>query len=204
VGNSADIWELRQEPSDIQSAGDFVAALRGVAQQIGLAHNGVWPTVSMGDEYYLERQMLAAIVSRAESLGFITEWSPRLTHDPSRPAKYFEDFARLAEEKFGHIAATSTPATGWGRWVWAIDLAAEGIWQGEIAAAVERIGDANGKRKKRGRPVDTDQKKDTQIAQAWAAGTYPTHAALAAAFNMKPNDVKRALDRHRQRQKRGV
>lgn len=57
---------------------------------------------------------------------------------------------------------------------------------------------------KRGRRPDTDAKADAKIAQAMASGQYPTYQDLANEMGLTEGDVRRAVDRHRQRQKRRV
>jgi hypothetical protein len=57
----------------------------------------------------------------------------------------------------------------------------------------------SGSKKKRGRPRDTDPKKDQQIAEAWQTGQHRTKADLATALNIPQHEVRLALDRHRKR-----
>jgi hypothetical protein len=58
------------------------------------------------------------------------------------------------------------------------------------------------RRKKKGRPPDTDAKEDRRIAQAWKTGTYSSLEDLAQALGKKKEEVKRALDRHRHRDRK--
>lgn len=53
--------------------------------------------------------------------------------------------------------------------------------------------------KKRGPPTTTDPKADKRIADAWATRQYHTHDDCAKALDLKCEDVKKALDRHRHR-----
>lgn len=57
---------------------------------------------------------------------------------------------------------------------------------------------------KRGRRPDTDAKADAKVAQAMVSGQYPAYRDLANEMGMTEGDVCRAVDRHRQRQKRHV
>ena len=58
------------------------------------------------------------------------------------------------------------------------------------------------RKRKRGRPQDTDEAADKRIDDAWKTDQYPTYANLAAEKGISPLDVKRAIDRHRKRLKR--
>ncbi len=58
------------------------------------------------------------------------------------------------------------------------------------------------KRRKRGRPSDTDPKKDKRLYDAWQTGHYNTFSDLAREKRMEKRDVKLAIDRHRHRLKR--
>ena len=55
---------------------------------------------------------------------------------------------------------------------------------------------------RRGRKPDTDPKEDKKIADAWESRVYRTYAECESALNLKKGDVKRALDRHRKRNKK--
>jgi hypothetical protein len=55
------------------------------------------------------------------------------------------------------------------------------------------------KQSRRGRKLVTDLKEDSRLAAAWATQKYKTHAELASVEKMKVIDLKRALDRARQR-----
>ncbi len=74
--------------------------------------------------------------------------------------------------------------------------------QGSQAVEAEPLpGPATNPRKRRGgRPADTDPKRDARIAQAWSTGEYGTYAGLEHAFKLKPGDAERAIDRHRKRE----
>ena len=52
----------------------------------------------------------------------------------------------------------------------------------------------------KGRPVATDFKADQRIADAWKSPQHTTHADVARALNIPVTEVKKALDRHRQRE----
>lgn len=69
--------------------------------------------------------------------------------------------------------------------------------QGEGAAK-----SAPKRRRKRGRPADTDPKADKKIEDAWQTGQYRTHEDLAGALNTSRREVTAALDRQRKRRKR--
>jgi hypothetical protein len=58
------------------------------------------------------------------------------------------------------------------------------------------------KRRKRGRPADTDTKADKRIYEAWKSQRHKTYADLALALGITTRTVKEAIDRHRQRLKR--
>jgi hypothetical protein len=55
------------------------------------------------------------------------------------------------------------------------------------------------RRRKGGRPPDTDAKEDRRIAQAWKTGNYSSLEDLAKAIGKKKHEVRKALDRHRHR-----
>lgn len=55
------------------------------------------------------------------------------------------------------------------------------------------------RRKRTGRPPDTDAKRDRRIADAWRTKEYENLDDLARAFGTSKPDVKRALDRDRKR-----
>jgi hypothetical protein len=61
---------------------------------------------------------------------------------------------------------------------------------------------SRGKRRKRGRPTDTDPKADERICAAWRTGRYKKYADLARELRIKPGEVRNAIDRHRKRPKR--
>jgi hypothetical protein len=53
------------------------------------------------------------------------------------------------------------------------------------------------RRGQRGRSPDTDPAFDQRISEAWDTGEYPTYAALGRDFDKGPDDIRRAIDRHR-------
>lgn len=55
------------------------------------------------------------------------------------------------------------------------------------------------KLKRAGRKPDTDPEEDKRIAEAWASGCYRNYADLDRERGLKPGDGKRAVDRHRKR-----
>lgn len=57
-------------------------------------------------------------------------------------------------------------------------------------------------RRPRGRPQDTDSKKDEQIYDAWHSGHYQKLEHLERDLRMPEGEARKAIDRHRQRQKR--
>ena len=57
------------------------------------------------------------------------------------------------------------------------------------------------KRRKRGRPIDTDLKLDKRIFDAWSTGSHRTYAELAKALGIPERDVPPAIDRERKRRK---
>jgi len=61
------------------------------------------------------------------------------------------------------------------------------------------------KAKKRGRRSDTDHTEDRRIYEAWQTKEHETYVALARVRgkNETKKDIERAIDRHRQRTKRG-
>lgn len=56
--------------------------------------------------------------------------------------------------------------------------------------------------KTRGRKVTSNIESDTRVAQAWRTNEYERIEGLAAAFSISPDEARRVLDRHRQREKR--
>lgn len=54
-----------------------------------------------------------------------------------------------------------------------------------------------------GRPVETDEKEDQRIAEAWGSNAYKTHESLARALGISKRAVKLAIDRHRHRKEPG-
>jgi hypothetical protein len=56
--------------------------------------------------------------------------------------------------------------------------------------------------KKRGRPSDTDEREDMRIFDACRSSVYKKYADLARELGKKPQEVKRAVDRHRKRVKK--
>jgi hypothetical protein len=58
---------------------------------------------------------------------------------------------------------------------------------------------ANDRKQRRGRPVDTDTKRDEQIWDAWHTGEHKNYADLARHLGTNESHVARAIDRHRQR-----
>ena len=62
---------------------------------------------------------------------------------------------------------------------------------------------AKGKRRKRGRQ-HVDPKFDKRVREAWETGCYPTYAALAQELKCDAAEVKRSLDRTRQREKKSA
>jgi len=60
------------------------------------------------------------------------------------------------------------------------------------------------KRRKPGRPTDTDPKADKRIFDAWNTGQYKTYEDLARKLGLKKRDVKLVIDRHRRRLEREV
>lgn len=73
------------------------------------------------------------------------------------------------------------------------------------AVAAESLATAPNKRgnrapgRKRGGPRRYDAASDRKVLQAWKSRRYKQYADLAAEFNLKPGDVKRAIDRERKR-----
>jgi len=59
------------------------------------------------------------------------------------------------------------------------------------------------RRRRGGRPSDTDPMEDRRIAEAWETGRYGSLEDLARAFHKTKPEVKRALDRHRHREPDG-
>jgi hypothetical protein len=53
--------------------------------------------------------------------------------------------------------------------------------------------------KRKGRPTDTDLKKDERIFSKWNAREFSSYADFALKHNMKEREVRHAVDRHRQR-----
>jgi hypothetical protein len=58
------------------------------------------------------------------------------------------------------------------------------------------------KRKRRGRKPNTDPKADKQVADAWNSGGYADYAHLGRDIGMSKDDVRRALDRDRHRNRK--
>jgi hypothetical protein len=58
------------------------------------------------------------------------------------------------------------------------------------------------KRRKRGRPVDTDTKADQRIYNAWQSSQYRTFEELARNLGKDGKEIKEAVDRHRKRLER--
>lgn len=58
------------------------------------------------------------------------------------------------------------------------------------------------KRKRWGRPVDTNLKQDADIATKWATGKYRTKAELNDALDLPVGTVHAAVERHRKRKSR--
>jgi hypothetical protein len=67
-----------------------------------------------------------------------------------------------------------------------------------------RIEPSTPKQRKRrgGRPRDTDIERDRRIAIAWASRKYRRYIDLEVEMKLKPGEVERAIDRHRKLQKR--
>jgi hypothetical protein len=61
---------------------------------------------------------------------------------------------------------------------------------------------AGKKRRRRGRPQDTDPAADKRLFDAWQSGHYNTYEELAHEFRMSKLDVERAIGRHQKRLKR--
>jgi hypothetical protein len=59
------------------------------------------------------------------------------------------------------------------------------------------------KRRRRGRPRDTDPAADRRIFDAWQTGQYKKYEDLAQELHISKLDVERAIDRHQKRLKRG-
>lgn len=55
------------------------------------------------------------------------------------------------------------------------------------------------KRRKRGRPFDTDVKQDRRLYEAWQTGQYRSKQELADAFHLSKKEVVKAIDRERKR-----
>ena len=70
-----------------------------------------------------------------------------------------------------------------------------------------KLPDPAAKRKRRGRPPDTDADEDQRIYDAWKTGRYRTYEELAREFGVKKLEVRRAIDRpfaaHRRRPREG-
>jgi hypothetical protein len=71
------------------------------------------------------------------------------------------------------------------------------------AQAKGRSQPAERRGKRIGRPPDTDPMRDRRIAEAWKTNRHETLEDLALAFNMTKPEAKRALDRHRHRERDG-
>ena len=85
-------------------------------------------------------------------------------------------------------------------------LDAEALLRREAMAVanLEKIGGskAGGKRYKGGRKPDTDSAEDATIAAKWNSGEFRNKAGLATFLEKPEREVKLALDRHRQRQRK--
>jgi hypothetical protein len=58
------------------------------------------------------------------------------------------------------------------------------------------------KKRRRGRPRDTNEKADKRIYEAWKSGGHKTYADLAVALGLPARKVEGAIDRHRKRLER--
>lgn len=58
------------------------------------------------------------------------------------------------------------------------------------------------KRRKSGRPVDTDTRLDRRIFDAWHSKKYRSHREVGEEFRLTSQAVKRAIDRERKRRKK--
>jgi hypothetical protein len=83
--------------------------------------------------------------------------------------------------------------------------------QGEANAATNQLkassqghqrGDSGKGRRTRGRPPDTDAKKDQRIFDAWKTRKHPRYEDLARDLGISEKEVSKAIDRHRKRQQR--
>lgn len=68
------------------------------------------------------------------------------------------------------------------------------------ATGASAQGEGDGK-KQRGRPKENDPADDRKIADAWSTGCYSKYADLEREFNRSPGDARRAIDRHRKRER---
>ena len=55
--------------------------------------------------------------------------------------------------------------------------------------------------KRRGRPPGQNEESDRRISEGWASRRYTTYAEYAKELCVSPDNVRRALDRHRHREK---
>ena len=72
---------------------------------------------------------------------------------------------------------------------------------GSEADAIHATSSPGRKSRQRGVPRQYDRKQDAKVASAWKTRGYKTYAQLARQFGMKPADIKKAIDRDRQRRK---
>ncbi len=66
----------------------------------------------------------------------------------------------------------------------------------ELEELEARIGPS---RRKKGRPVTTDPKRDKRWYQAWKSGEHKTYADCARALDVPEQELRRAIDRHEKR-----
>jgi hypothetical protein len=58
--------------------------------------------------------------------------------------------------------------------------------------------------RKRGRPLDTDLKKDERLFDSWKSGRFKVYADCAKDNGITERDLKLAIDRHEKRLPKGV
>ncbi len=109
-----------------------------------------------------------------------------------------------AMKLIGRVEAFLTWAMGWCHRAQSEPPGSEGQTQDEVPSAKTNAANAETekRRRKRGRPRDTDPKADKRIADAWQSGQHKTYADLARELKKSEREVRAAIDRHRQRLKR--
>ena len=79
-----------------------------------------------------EAEHLKCLIAHAERKGLVVGWMTLLEAQPPSPRGFLTAFVHVAEQQFAHVEFKPAPRRLVDRVVWAVELAAEWIWQAHM------------------------------------------------------------------------